>query len=152
VDLATNIANLKVEAESFPLPWLTSHFFDVSNGLDWIEVAMLAVANNPLLKASRLRAGEAAAQVYVAGLLPDPQLSAGLNQPTNGGPQQVEGFNLGLGHDIQALITPCAGLNAGKAPGDTSIWRCCGRNGKRSSRHVTKNATAGINDSWPRAT
>jgi len=114
-DLATELADLKVDAESFPLPRHKGHPFDVTDGLDWIEVAMLAVANNPSLKASRARRGETAAQVYAAGLLPDPQLSASLDHPTNGGPGRVEGFGVGLGYDVQSLITRSAGLEAGKA-------------------------------------
>ncbi|MFQ5487594.1 MAG: TolC family protein [Gammaproteobacteria bacterium] len=114
VELVTDIATLRVDAESFPLPQLKGHAFDVSDGLDWIEVAMLAVASNPVLKASRTRRGVVAAQVYAAGLLPDPQLSVSLDHPTSGGPERVGGFVLGLGYDLQALITRNAGLDAGK--------------------------------------
>ncbi len=115
VDLATDIAALKVDVESFPLPQLKDHPFDASDGLDWIEVAMLAVANNPALKAGRTRRGEVAAQVYAAGLLPDPQLSASLDHPTNGGPSRVDGFGVGLGYDVQSLVTRSAGLGAKEA-------------------------------------
>jgi outer membrane protein TolC len=42
------------------------------------EVAILAVRNNPDLKAKRQRASIARAQLYAAGSIPDPQLSANL--------------------------------------------------------------------------
>ncbi len=114
-DLAPAITDLKVAAQSFPLPSLRHHPFDVADGLDWIEIAMLAVANNPLLKAARMQRGEASAQVYAAGLLPDPQLSASLDHPTNGGSERVAGGGIGLGYDFQGLITRSAGVAAGKA-------------------------------------
>lgn len=115
IDLATDITALKVEADAFPLPQLKKHPFDLSDGLDWVEVAMLAVANNPSLKASRHQRGEASAQVYAAGLLPDPQLSVGVNHATNGGPDRVEGIDLGIGVDLQALMTRDARSAASKA-------------------------------------
>ena len=115
IDLATDITALKVEADAFPLPQLKKHPFDLSDGLDWVEVAMLAVANNPSLKASRHQRGEASAQVYAAGLLPDPQLSVGVNHTTNGGPDRVEGIDLGIGVDLQTLITRDARSAASKA-------------------------------------
>ena len=113
--LATAITVLKVQTDAFPLPQLRTHPFDIADGLDWVEIAMLAVANNPALKAARERRGEAAAQVYSAGLLPDPQLSVGFDRPDNRGSGRVDGFDAGLGIDLQALITRGAGSAASKA-------------------------------------
>lgn len=114
-DLAENISALKVNADSFLLAQLEKHPFNSTDGLDGLEVAMLAVANNPALKASRGQRGEAAAQVYAAGLLPDPQFSVGLEKPSNGGAERVDGFDLGLGIDLQALITRGARSESSKA-------------------------------------
>jgi len=113
-DLAGGLSQIKVDSGRFPLPRLAAHPFDTSDGLDWVEVAMLAVANNPALKASRLDRGEAAAQVFAAGLLPDPGLSATLSRPTNG-VGNVNGFDLGLDYDLKALLTRNAGRRVEEA-------------------------------------
>lgn len=111
-DLAPAPTALRVGAETFPLPQLKGHVFDMSDGLDWVEIAMLAVANNPGLKAGRAQRGEAAAQVYAAGLLPDPRLSITLDHPDDGGPDRVNGFDLALGIDPRGLVTRGAALAA----------------------------------------
>lgn len=114
-DLATGLADLKLDAAAFPAGQSPPHAFDVSDGLDLSEVAMLAVANNPGLRAYRTRTGVASAQVYAAGLLPDPSLSLGLAHPSTGGPEKVESIDLGLGYDLSALITRQAGRDAEQA-------------------------------------
>ncbi len=45
------------------------------------QVASLAVRDNPDLKAKQEQLGVAGARLYSAGLLPDPQISAGLDFP-----------------------------------------------------------------------
>jgi len=81
-----------------------SHRFDPSDGLDATEVAMLAVANNPGLKVARDDLGVARAQAFAAGLLPDPQLSLGVDFPEHSGPGLSKAFNLGIGEDVGALL------------------------------------------------
>lgn len=71
-DLATDITALKVTADALPLRRLKQRPLDVSNGLDKMEVAMLAVTNNPTLKAARECHHVAEAQVYAAGLSRQP--------------------------------------------------------------------------------
>lgn len=73
-------------------------------GLTLDQVASLAIRNNPDLKAKRLKSGVAEAQLYTAGLLPDPQLSAGLDLPTAGDAGLVNAYGLGLSYDIIPLI------------------------------------------------
>jgi len=75
-----------------------------AHGLSLTEVAALAVRNNPDLKVQRKRLGVAQEQLFAAGLLPDPQLSANLDHPTGGEPGVVNAFGLGLGYDIIPLI------------------------------------------------
>lgn len=75
-----------------------------ADGLSLTEVAVIAVRNNPDLKAQRKRLGVARAQLFSAGLLPDPQLSANLDHPTGGVPGTVNAFGVGLGYDIFPLI------------------------------------------------
>jgi len=74
-DLLTEIASLKISPSDLPLPELGSHPFDPSRPPDMDEVAMIAVVNNPDLKAMRREVGVAEAQAFAAGLLPNPQLS-----------------------------------------------------------------------------
>jgi outer membrane protein TolC len=112
--LLRDVPHLIAPAGPMPLPGLAVHPFDPDDGLDMTEVALLAVANNPDLKAVRDERGIAQAELLSAGVLPDPQLSAGLDHPTNG-PGYVNAFNLGLGYDLSALVTRGAGVNAARA-------------------------------------
>lgn len=87
-----------------PLPALAAHRFDPSDGLDVTEVAMLAVVNNPDLRLKRDELGIARAQAFAAGLLPDPQLSVGVDFPTHSGPGLSTAYTLALGADVSALL------------------------------------------------
>lgn len=97
-------ARLTADPATFALPALRTHVFDPRDGLDRDEVAMLAVANNPQLKVARDQAGEAHAQAFAAGLLPDPQVSLSRDFPTNGGPGNTSAFNLGVNFNLTALL------------------------------------------------
>ncbi|NQE61700.1 TolC family protein [Caulobacter sp. RHG1] len=68
------------------------------------QVADLALANNPDLKAARLRRGVAAGQAKQAGILPNPTLSGSL-LPLISGAGSAPAWNIGLSQDIRALIT-----------------------------------------------
>ena len=74
-------------------------------GLSLDEVAVLAVKNNPDLKAKRQQSGVAKAQLYAAGLIPDPQLSASLDFPTGATTGLVNAYGVGLGYDLIPLIS-----------------------------------------------
>jgi cobalt-zinc-cadmium efflux system outer membrane protein len=82
-----------------PLP------FDISDGIDIDEVATIAVLNNPDLRAVRAGVGVAQAQVFAAGLLPDPQVTVGSDNPTNQTDTQVNAYTFSIGYDVGALIT-----------------------------------------------
>jgi outer membrane protein, heavy metal efflux system len=75
------------------------------NALNLTQLAVLAVTNNPDLKARRKVLGIKRAELFAAGLLPDPQLSASLDYPTGNTAGTVNAFGLGLGYDIIPLIT-----------------------------------------------
>lgn len=102
---------ITVPAGQFNLPELKPHSFP-TNGLDETAVITLAVFNNPDLKAARTEAGVADAELIEAGLLPDPQVSAGIAKS----PAFV-GYNVGLSEDLQALITRGAAKAAARAHG-----------------------------------
>jgi outer membrane protein TolC len=105
-DTSTSLATLervRIDASTMPLPELTAHRFDPTDGLDIEEVAMLAVANNPDLKLARDDVVIARAQAFTAGLLPDPQLAVSSDYPGMEGVTRA--FNYGLSIDALAILT-----------------------------------------------
>jgi outer membrane protein TolC len=98
---ARRVADL---AAPMPPHWLPAHRLDPADGLDVTEVATLAVANDPDLRTQRDALGVARAQAFAAGLLPDPQLDAGMDFLRHGGPGLTNAFNLGLSADVTALL------------------------------------------------
>lgn len=98
---AGRLADLAAPA---PMHWLPAHRFDPADGLDVTEVSTLAVANSPDLRTQRDALGVARAQAFAAGLLPDPQLDAGMDFLRHGGPGLTNAFNLGLSADVTALL------------------------------------------------
>jgi len=91
-----------------------THEINLADGLDMTEVAILAVLSNPDLKIRRAQYEVAGAQVFSAGLLPDPQLSTNFDKPTGNTTALVNGWGAGLGYDIIPLITRQAQLNSQK--------------------------------------
>jgi len=110
--LAGRVAALRVDAAAVFHEAPALHVFNADDGLDLDEVGILAVLNNPDLKAQRSGLALAGAQVFAAGLLPDPQLSTGLDRPTGADAGLVNAWSLGLGYDIIPLITHQAQLDA----------------------------------------
>jgi outer membrane protein TolC len=102
---ATSVARLTAPTAAMPLPTLSTHRFDPSDGLDVTEVAMLAVANSPELRLKRDELGIARAQAFAAGLLPDPQLALSADFPRQSGAGLRTAYSLGLSEDISALLT-----------------------------------------------
>lgn len=100
---------ITVPAQKFWLPGLPPHTIS-PEGLDETTAVMLAVFNNPDLKAARLQAGVASAQLMEAGLLPDPQFGAGFATSALN-----YGGALSLTEDVQALITRGAEKAAAQA-------------------------------------
>ncbi|KAE8236618.1 hypothetical protein A4X03_0g9378, partial [Tilletia caries] len=75
---------LEQRANNIDRPWLASVMVDLSAPLTPDAISALAVANNPDLVAMRARAHVAGAQVFAAGLLPDPTFSVGTNKVLSG--------------------------------------------------------------------
>lgn len=86
-----------------PFPALKAHPFNPDLGLDALNIAMLAVSNNPELRLARQDTGVAEAQVYSAGLLPDPQLSLAHDIHVAAGSQAAS--SIGLNYDLIGLLT-----------------------------------------------
>lgn len=109
-----------------PLPEATDFKpIAATHPLSMADVAILAVERSPDLVASRRKAAVAEAQSFAAGLLPDPQLSASVDQPTAPA-GYATGYALGLSEDLQALLTHPAKATAAEAAADqaklSSLW------------------------------
>lgn len=85
-------------------PFLRPTTIDLAQPLDPNAIATLAVLNNPDLKAQRVRAGIADAQVFQARLLPAPTFSLGANKVLSG-PDPLLEIASAFGFDLQALRT-----------------------------------------------
>jgi outer membrane protein TolC len=105
----TNTVELTVPATQLGVPGLGPHTIS-PQGLDVTAVMTLAVLNNPDLKAARLQANVARAQLLEAGLLPDPQFGASFATSALN-----YGGVLSLNQDIQAILTRGAAKAAAKA-------------------------------------
>jgi outer membrane protein TolC len=68
------------------------------------QIVSLALANNPDLKAVRLKYAVGAAQTRQAGILPNPSISSAF-LPLLSGVGTVPAWNLGISQDIKNLIT-----------------------------------------------
>jgi outer membrane protein TolC len=111
--LLREVPHLSIHTNHMPLTGLAAPPFNPDADIDITEVAMLAVVNNPDLIAVRDERGIAQAQLMAAGILPNPQLTAGLAYPTSG-PGYVDAFNLGLDYDISTLFTRRASINVAR--------------------------------------
>lgn len=89
-------------------PRLAPIALDFSKPLAPRALAVIAVLVNPDLQALRAREAVASAQVFAAGLLPDPHLSGGVDHPI-GAPGGVAGlvnaYNVALEWAVSSLIT-----------------------------------------------
>jgi cobalt-zinc-cadmium efflux system outer membrane protein len=109
-------AAIRAQAKEIKHPILKPLNFDISNGLSPDEAAILAVIANPGLRASRDHRKLAAAQLLQAGILPNPQLSYGMDFPTAGLTQGTfNAFNFGLNWEITATISRGAKIAAAKS-------------------------------------
>ncbi len=107
-------ATLEREASLLRHPRIAPLRLDLSHPLSPRELAVIAVVSNPGLRAERAKVGVADAQVFDAGLLPDPQLSLSADRVT-GGPGSTSAHNLGLNWDgLDALVTRPARVNSEK--------------------------------------
>lgn len=86
--------------------WLPPQRIDLSKPLDADMLGLVAVLANPDLRALRQQAGVADAQVFAAGLLPDPTISLGVDFVA-GGPATTLGNALSgaLGQNLGGLLT-----------------------------------------------
>ncbi|WP_095011425.1 TolC family protein [Tsuneonella mangrovi] len=108
---------LEQSASAVERPWLKPVSIDLSKPLGLDAIATLAVANNPDLAALRARRGVAQAQVFAAGLLPDPTFSIGASKVASG-PDTMLDVSGALGFDLNALRTRAVRRQGAVAQGE----------------------------------
>ncbi|BBF63950.1 TolC family protein [Acidithiobacillus ferridurans] len=79
------------------------------------DLGAIAVLLNPQLRAMRANLGVAQAQVFAAGLLPDPQLSLSADLPTNVAAGYYNAYSMGLSWSLASLFTRSANLDIAHA-------------------------------------
>jgi len=104
-ELLSDVAALTISPLDLPLPEVDAHPFDPSRPLDMDEVAMIAVVNNPDLKAARDQVGVAEAQAFTAGLLPNPTFSFAYGGLISGVAATTSSVSATLAQDIVPLLT-----------------------------------------------
>jgi cobalt-zinc-cadmium efflux system outer membrane protein len=109
-------------------PTLKVHPFHPEDGLDVIEIEMLAVSQNPTLRLARRDLGVAQAQAYAAGLLPDPQLNFANDISHSSGVGAASSY--GLNYDFGALLAHSSAKRAAKRHSSKFHQICCGKSGK----------------------
>lgn len=114
-DLRRSVPSVPAGELRSDIPGTADHAFDPADGLDMTEVATLAVMHNPDLVSERLKAQVAGAQVFAAGLLPDPQLALSLEHPTSDVPGLSNAHSVGLSYALQGLVTRGARLDSAVA-------------------------------------
>jgi outer membrane protein TolC len=101
--IAPHYASLTTNAAVLhKFPSLQTHPFNPADGLDVVEIEMLAVSQNPALQLARRDVGGAQAQAYAAGLLPDPQLNLASDISHTSGVGAASSY--GLNYDFAALL------------------------------------------------
>jgi len=107
VKLSDKLEQLQVDTSQhteLPNAWRSSSV-NFDDGLNEAEIVQLAVLNNPHLAAVHSMLKEANAQLIQAGLLADPQLNMSADFPRGNDPTLVTAYGIGLGFDLQSLIT-----------------------------------------------
>ena len=115
VDLPASALAVAVDPARLPFGRLSGHVYDPADGLDIVEVAMLAVAHNPQLVQARDALGVARAQAFAAGLLPDPQIGITSDHPTGDAPGTTHAFGINPSFDVTALLLRSTRRNAALA-------------------------------------
>jgi cobalt-zinc-cadmium efflux system outer membrane protein len=105
---------LSVEAQQIRRPYLQPQPLDFSKPLTPNALAVIAVLENPDLKAQRAKAGVTDAQAFAAGLLPDPTFQANYDFLLSG-PDNYNGYGAQLGFDLNALRTRAVSREAAAA-------------------------------------
>ncbi|MDE2488445.1 MAG: TolC family protein, partial [Alphaproteobacteria bacterium] len=102
-DTQARLSGLKVDVSQLRVGPLKTIRIDPRDGLDPLEVGVLAVLNSPDLAAKRAALGVNAAEVFQAGLLPEPQITAGFDHPI-AGPDKQTAYTISPSLDVAGLL------------------------------------------------
>jgi outer membrane protein TolC len=105
---------VSADAQKVDRPYLKPQPIDLSQPLTPNALAILAVLENPDLKAQRARNGVTDAQAFAARLLPDPQLQGNYDKLLSG-PDPFDAFGGQLALDIGMLRTARVERESGEA-------------------------------------
>lgn len=111
---APDLALISTDAAKIDRPFLTPQAIDLSQPLTPNALAILAVLENPDLKALRIKAGVNDAQVFAARLLPDPTIQGSFDKLISG-PDTLNGFGAQLGIDLNMLRLRGVARRSGEA-------------------------------------
>jgi outer membrane protein TolC len=109
-----NPAILSVEADAIDRPYLQPQPVDLNQPLTPNALAVIAVLENPDLKAQRAKIGVTDAQAFAARLLPDPTFQANFDKLLSG-PDKYNGYGAQIGFDLNALRTAAITRQSGEA-------------------------------------
>jgi len=107
-------AALSTDAAKIDRPYLTPQPIDLSQPLTPNALAIIAVIENPDLKALRARNGVDDAQAFAARLLPDPSIQAGVDKLLSGA-DEFNGFAGQIGVDLMQIRDARVIRQAGEA-------------------------------------
>jgi outer membrane protein TolC len=107
------VAALQVDVASLRAAPLKPIVVDARDGLDPMEVAVLAVLNNPDLQAKRAALKVSEAEVFAAGLLPDPQISLDVANPISG-PDTLTAYGVAASLDVAGMLARANARNAAR--------------------------------------
>lgn len=112
-----DLAGLVAAASTFRHPRLRPVAIDLTKPLTPDALGLIAVLSNPDLKAARAKANVADAQVFAAGLLPDPSITLGFDKLLSG-PDSIDPMIGQIAFDLNALRTRSATLAGQSAARD----------------------------------
>jgi outer membrane protein TolC len=81
---------------------------DERDGLSPAEAAVLAVDQNPMLRAARADRGVGQAELLSAGVLPNPRFEGAVDFPVSGPDARVIGYGAGLTWNVTPLVSRAA--------------------------------------------
>lgn len=115
-----DLPGVKIAVEKLSHPLLRPMLIDGRDGFTPDEIAVMTVVASPRLRALRDQRGVARAQVVQAGILPNPQLGASLDQLHGGNaatidPTLINGRSLGLSWEVTSLLTHHDNVAAARA-------------------------------------
>lgn len=105
---------LSIDAQKIDRPWLKPQPVDLSLPLTPNALAVLAVLENPDLKAQRAKLGVTDAQAFAARLLPDPSFQGSFDKLI-AGPDAYNGYSAQIGFDLSQLRTARVTRESGEA-------------------------------------